>query len=29
VKHNPALAGVIDTLDFNEKRNDKREIGDG
>jgi type I restriction enzyme M protein len=29
VKHNPSLAGVIDTVDFNEQRNGEREITDG
>lgn len=28
VKHNPQLAGVIDTVDFNETRNGEREISD-
>jgi type I restriction enzyme M protein len=28
VKHNPTLAGVIDTVDFNESRNGEREISD-
>jgi type I restriction enzyme M protein len=28
VKHNPTLAGVIDTVDFNETRNGEREISD-
>lgn len=28
VKHNPALAGVIDIVDFNETRNGEREISD-
>jgi type I restriction enzyme M protein len=28
VKHNPPLAGVIDTVDFNETRNGEREISD-
>ena len=28
VKHNPALAGVIDVVDFNETRNGEREISD-
>ena len=28
VKHNPLLAGVIDTVDFNETRNGEREISD-
>lgn len=28
VKHNPGLAGVIDTVDFNETRNGEREISD-
>lgn len=29
VKHNPSLAGVIDTIDYNETRNGEREISDG